>query len=71
MEVMDSESSIQMNSHPRGKFNPPWMFHAQELLCVRLRLSVNIPGMSVYTQRCSLSGDSAMLSSSNAAAEEM
>lgn len=47
VEVMDSESSIQMNSHPRGKFNPPWMFHAQELLCVRLRLSVNIPGMSV------------------------
>lgn len=49
VEVMDSESSIQMNSHPRGKFNPPWMFHAQELLCVRLRLSVNIPGMSVCT----------------------
>ena len=32
---------------PMGKIIPPWMFTAQGPLCVRLRFSVNIPGMCV------------------------
>lgn len=47
-EVMDSESSIQIKSHPQGKITPPWTFGSQKLLCVRLWFSVNTAGTALY-----------------------